>query len=64
MKRNQHKTAEKRVLTVAEAADYLKIGINLTYRLVKSGEIPSRRLGRRWIIPGRLLDEWLNKPKA
>lgn len=39
------------MLTVREAASLLRIGRNLAYELVARGDIPSRRLGRRILIP-------------
>lgn len=37
-------------MTIQEAAKALGIGLNLTYDLVRKGEIPARRLGRRWVV--------------
>ena len=48
-------------LTVAETAKVLGISRNLAYQLVRQGDIPSLRLGRRIVVPRaaleRLLDE-------
>jgi excisionase family DNA binding protein len=38
------------LLTVAEAADYLKSHPQTIYRLVRRGEIPARKLGNAWRI--------------
>lgn len=48
---------QRSVLTVPEAARLLRIGRNLAYQLVGRGEIPSRRLGRRIVIPRAELEE-------
>ncbi|MDA8336538.1 MAG: helix-turn-helix domain-containing protein [Peptococcaceae bacterium] len=37
-------------MTIQEAAKALGIGLNLAYDLVRKGEIPARRLGRRWVV--------------
>lgn len=42
---------ERTVLTVPEVARLLRIGRNLAYELVARGDIPSRRLGRRIVVP-------------
>ena len=46
-------------LTVPEAAKLLGIGRNLCYERVKSGELPSLRLGGRVVIPKAALDRLL-----
>ncbi len=48
---------ERTVLTVTEVAKLLRIGRNLAYELVARGEIPSRRLGRRILIPRAEFEE-------
>lgn len=42
--------------SVPEAAKALGISEWLAYRMVKSGEIPSRRYGNRIVIPKAALD--------
>lgn len=39
------------VLTVAEAARVLRLGRNSAYEGVRSGTIPSVRIGRRLLVP-------------
>ncbi len=52
----------KLTVTVVEAAKMAGISRGLAYRLVREGVIPSRRLGRRLVVPVRpllaLLDTW------
>ena len=43
------------VVTVEEAAVLLGISRSLAYELVRQGEIPSIRLGRRLVIPRQRL---------
>ena len=42
---------ERLTLTVDEAADVLGVSRSLAYELVRRGEIPSLRLGRRIVVP-------------
>lgn len=39
------------VLTVQEAASFLRLGINTTYEAVREGKIPTVRIGRRLLVP-------------
>ena len=39
------------VLTVEEAAGLLRISRGLAYEMVRSGRLPSIRLGRRLLVP-------------
>lgn len=43
------------VLTVEEAAELLGISRGLAYELVRRGDLPSIRLGRRLVVPRRRL---------
>jgi excisionase family DNA binding protein len=42
-------------MTVEEAAALLGVSRGLAYELVRRGEIPSLRLGRRLVVPRRRL---------
>jgi excisionase family DNA binding protein len=53
-------TFMKEVLTPREAAEYLNIHIRTIYRLVKSGEIPGRKVGGSWRFKRTDLEEWLS----
>jgi excisionase family DNA binding protein len=46
-------------LTVTEAAQTLGISRALAYELVRTGELPSLRLGRRLVVPVRALERLL-----
>jgi excisionase family DNA binding protein len=48
-------------MSVDAAARYLGISRSHAYDLVRSGELPHVRLGRRIIIPTRDLDALLNR---
>ncbi len=46
-------------LTVEEVASLLGLGRTAAYEAARRGQIPSRRLGRRVIVPVPALLEWL-----
>ena len=46
-------------LTVEEVASLLGLGRTAAYEAARRGQIPSRRLGRRVIVPVAALLEWL-----
>ena len=50
------------VLTVDEAAAYLRISRGLAFAAVRDGTLPSLRIGRRILIPRRALDLLLGGP--
>ena len=45
--------------TVPEVAGLLGISRATAYNLLRTGEIPARRIGSRWIIACRRFDCWL-----
>ena len=50
-----------KILTVAEAAQYLRLSVATVYRLAQAGEVPAVRVGRQWRVQRGLLDEWLDE---
>lgn len=53
-------TKERMALTVPEVAEQLGLHQNTVYRLLQSGELPGRRLGRRsWRVSAAGLEKWL-----
>ena len=51
---------EQRItLTIEEVASLLGLGRTAAYEAARRGQIPSRRLGRRVIVPVPALLEWL-----
>lgn len=50
----------KAVFNLREAAAYLGISTPTMATLLRSGEIPCRRAGQRWLISKIALDTWLN----
>ncbi len=47
------------VLTVEEAAGLLRISRGLAYEMVRTGRLPSIRLGRRLLVPRPALERML-----
>lgn len=61
-KRQLTKNAELRdrlTLTPRESVRLTGIGVNHTYLLLKTGEMPSIRVGKRFFIPKSALLRWL-----
>ncbi len=48
-------------VTPSEAAQLLSVGRTKMYTLLKCGEIPSIRVGRKILIPIKELEAWLCK---
>lgn len=49
----------KQVLTLEEAAQYLKIAKPTLYRLLEDGKIPAFKVGNQWRFTRELIDKWL-----
>lgn len=47
--------------TVDEVAEMLGISRGLAYEMVRRGELPSIRLGRRLLVPCRAFHRWLEE---
>ena len=52
-------TNEVPVLTVDEAAEYLRIPKSSLYKLAQEGKVPCQKVGRHWRFPRHAVDEWL-----
>lgn len=50
-----------RLLTTAEAADYLRLKERKLYELVAEGAIPCTKITGKWLFPKDELDRWLNE---
>lgn len=56
---------ERAVYSVKEVAELLDISTGTAYAWVRSGQLPARKLGAKWVIPKRAFNEWLdNLPQA
>jgi excisionase family DNA binding protein len=57
---NKHAEMRERLtLTPRESVKLTRFGLNYTYELLKSGEMPSIRVGKRFFIPKSALLKWL-----
>lgn len=52
---------ERAVYTVAEVAHLLTLSLGATYAMVRSGDIPARKIGARWVIPKHRFHTWLDE---
>lgn len=52
------------VLEPKQVAQMLNIGINRLYEYLQTGEIPAKKLGRRWRISTKRLFDWLDEQIA
>ena len=60
---NQATTPAQRsdILTISEAATYLKLPVSTLYRLVERRAIPGHKVGRQWRFQRPVIDEWLRR---
>jgi excisionase family DNA binding protein len=49
---------EKRLLSVEEVANYLKIPKSTLYKMCSEREIPCAKIGKHWRFDKSLIDEW------
>lgn len=47
------------ILTVEEAGEYLKVSKYTIWRMIKRGDIPAKKAGRRWRISRFAILKWL-----
>ena len=55
--------ASEATITVEQAAQLLGLGRTAAYEAARRGEFPTRRLGRRIVVPVPALLEWLGAPR-
>jgi putative molybdopterin biosynthesis protein len=48
-------------LTLAEAAEFLRLGERTLYEMARSREIPCARVGGKWLFERALLEAWLRR---
>lgn len=51
---------EKMVYTVKEMSDILGVGMNKAYDLIHEKRVPFIRVGRKFKIPKKAFENWLN----
>lgn len=55
---------DRATISVEESAKLLGIGRTAAYEAARRGELPTRRLGRRLLVPVPALLEWLGATPA
>ncbi len=51
-------------ISVEEAGTLIGVGRSAAYEAARSGQLPTRRLGRRLLVPVPALLEWLGLPQS
>jgi len=51
-------------MTTEQVLGCLKVDPRTIYRLIKSGELPAVRIGRRWRFRRSDLDDWIERQRA
>lgn len=52
---------ENKMITVREAAGYLRLSLPTVYKLIQAGTIPHVKVGYRYIIPRNKFMAWVNE---
>ena len=55
--------ANQATISVEQAAQILGLGRTAAYEAARRGEFPTRKLGRRVVVPVPALLEWLGVPR-
>ncbi|PIV56162.1 hypothetical protein COS16_04635 [Candidatus Desantisbacteria bacterium CG02_land_8_20_14_3_00_49_13] len=50
-----------RIMTIKEAAEYLKVHQLTIYRLAQKGKIPFSKVGRQWRVKKEILEKWVEQ---
>jgi excisionase family DNA binding protein len=53
--------AQREVMDIRQAADYLGISGDTLYRYASEGFVPAFKLGNRWRFRKSLLDNWMDE---
>ena len=56
--------ATRTTISIEEAASLLGIGRTAAYEAARRGQLPTRRLGRRLLVPVPALLDWLGRPSS
>jgi excisionase family DNA binding protein len=51
-------------LTVEEICEYLSVGKDTIYKWIKQRNMPTHRVGRRWMFQKSEVDIWIKAGKA
>lgn len=55
------KDMKRIALSVEEAAATLGLSVTRAYQLVRCGQLPAKKVGKRWLVPIKALEEWINE---
>ncbi|HEX7376403.1 MAG TPA: helix-turn-helix domain-containing protein [Pirellulales bacterium] len=55
---------DNEILTLPEAATYLRVSEDEVLELAERFELPGRRIGREWRFMKEALGDWLRRPSA
>ncbi|PWB56034.1 MAG: DNA-binding protein [Anaerolineales bacterium] len=47
------------IMTIGEAAQYLRISLSSLYKLAQDGKIPCQKVGKHWRFRKEAVDRWL-----
>lgn len=52
------------IMTISEAAQYLRISLSSLYKLSQEGRIPCQKVGRHWRFRKEAIDHWLEENRS
>jgi len=52
------------IMTITEAAQYLRISLSSLYKLAQEGRVPCQKVGRHWRFRREAIDRWLEQIKV
>jgi excisionase family DNA binding protein len=55
---------QKPTMSIQEVADFLGISVSHVYEMLCQGQIPHRKLGKKYIISRKQVNDWLNNAPA
>ena len=58
------KTVDRRIMTVKELSDYLKVHTNTIYRHLKLGQLLAFKVGADWRFRVESIDRWLPEQES
>lgn len=47
--------------TPEKVADKLSLSVGVVRKLIYAGQIPAIKVGKRWIIPAKALNQWIEQ---
>jgi excisionase family DNA binding protein len=56
-----HEVVKRKVLTISEVSEYLRVSRQTIYRMLRRGDIPAFRIGGDWRFNIEDLGHWIEK---